>query len=126
MKSKGGVVITGSSTGIGHACALNLDELGYRVFAGVRSEADAAALSKKASARLKPLLFDVTRKEDISAAARIIDSEVGQEGLAALVNNAGICLTGPLEYTGLADLRHQMEVNVIGLVAVTQTFLPLL
>lgn len=121
-----GIVITGASTGIGEACALYLDELGYRVFAGVRQPADGDALKAKASARLTPILLDVTNEASIDRAAKAVEDAVGAAGLAGLVNNAGIGVGGPLEILALADLRMQFEVNVIGQVAVTQAFLPLL
>ena len=121
-----GIVITGASTGIGEACALYLDELGYRVFAGVRQPADGDALKAKASARLTPILLDVTDEASIDRAAKAVEDAVGAAGLAGLVNNAGIGVGGPLEILALADLRMQFEVNVIGQVAVTQAFLPLL
>jgi NAD(P)-dependent dehydrogenase (short-subunit alcohol dehydrogenase family) len=121
-----GIVITGASSGIGEACALHLDELGYRVFACVRNQADGEALRTKASARLTPVLLDVTDAASIGHAAETVRQAVGPVGLAGLVNNAGIGVGGPLEVVSLADLRKQFEVNVIGPVAVTQAFLPLL
>jgi len=125
-KTRGTVVVTGASTGIGRACALRLDRLGFLVFAGVRRDADGKALKKASKSGLTPLLIDVTEKASITAAASAVDNAVGEEGLAGLVNNAGIAVPGPLEFLPLDDLRSQMEVNVIGQVAVTQSFLPLL
>ena len=121
-----GIVITGASSGIGEACALYLDELGYRVFAGVRQPADGDALKAQASARLTPVLLDVTDIASIDRAVETVKAAVGPAGLAGLVNNAGIVVSGPMEVVPLADLRKQCEVNVIGQVAVTQAFLPLL
>ena len=120
------VVITGSSTGIGAACALELDRRGFRVFAGVRSEADARRLQAAASESLRPLRIDVTEAESIDHAARSVAGAVGGAGLAGLVNNAGIVVSGPLEILPIEELRKQLEVNVIGQIAVTQAFLPLL
>ena len=120
------VVITGASSGIGEACALYLDELGYRVFAGVRKPADGEALKAKASKRLTPVILDVTDVALIDRAVETVKAAVGVAGLAGLVNNAGIGIGGPLEVVPLADLRKQFEVNVIGQVAVTQALLPLL
>jgi NAD(P)-dependent dehydrogenase (short-subunit alcohol dehydrogenase family) len=120
------VVITGASTGIGAACALYLDQLGWRVFAGVRKQADGNSLQQQASDRLTPLLLDVTDTAAIAAAADTVAAAVGPAGLAGLVNNAGVAFSGPLEFLPIADLRRQLEVNVIGQVAVTQAFLPLL
>jgi len=118
-------VITGASTGIGAACALHLDGLGFRVFAGIRKPADGEALAQKGSPRLVPIELDVTDAASIAAARRVADA-VGGAGLVGLVNNAGIVVAGPLEILPIADLRRQLEVNVVGLVAVTQAFLPLL
>lgn len=120
------VVITGSSTGIGAATALHLDRLGWRVFAGVRRADDGTALAAQASDRLQWMLLDVTRPEQLAAAAAEVDRCVGATGLSGLVNNAGIAVSAPLEYVPLDALRRQLEVNVIGLVAATQAFLPLL
>jgi NAD(P)-dependent dehydrogenase (short-subunit alcohol dehydrogenase family) len=120
------VVITGASTGIGRACALELDRRGFRVFAGVRSDAAAGQLRAEASSRLTPVSIDVTIGDMIAAAAKTVADAVGDAGLAGLVNNAGVAVSGPLELTSIDELRRQLEVNVIGQVAVTQAFLPLL
>jgi NAD(P)-dependent dehydrogenase (short-subunit alcohol dehydrogenase family) len=120
------VVITGASTGIGKACALELDRRGYHVFAGVRSDAAAEQLRTEASSRLTPLLIDVTIVETIAAAAKKVAEATGDAGLAGLVNNAGIAVPGPIELLPIEDFRRQLEINVTGLVAVTQAFLPLL
>ena len=120
------VLITGSSTGIGAACALDLDRLGFRVFAGVRSEEAGQRLRQQASERLMPVMLDVTQQESICAAAALIQQHVGGHGLAGLVNNAGIAVVGPLEAVGIDHLRRQLEVNVVGQVAVIQAMLPML
>jgi NAD(P)-dependent dehydrogenase (short-subunit alcohol dehydrogenase family) len=120
------VVVTGASSGIGEACALHLDRLGFSVFAGVRREVDGAALQQKGSNRLIPILLDVTDADAIAAAARVVAATAGAAGLAGLVNNAGIAIAGPLEFLPVAELRRQLEVNVVGPIAVTQAFLPLL
>lgn len=122
----GPVVVTGASTGIGRACALRLDGLGARVFAGVRKRADGDALRREASGGLTPILLDVTDAASIAAAADAVKGAVGEAGLAGLVNNAGIVVAGPLEFLPITEIREQLEVNVIGQIAVTQAFLPLL
>ena len=123
---RGSVVITGASTGIGAACALHLDQLGFQVFAGVRTEHDGRALQSHASARLIPIMLDVTQQDSILAARDAVAARVASAGLSGLVNNAGFALAGPLELLSMSDLRKQLEVNVIGQVAVSQAFLPLL
>lgn len=120
------VVITGASTGIGEACALRLDRAGWRVFAGVRKEADAQRLKGAASDRLTPLTLDVTNEAQIEAAAKMVDEAVGEAALSGLVNNAGVSINGPLEYLTSDDLRKQFEVNVVGQIAVTRAFLELI
>jgi NAD(P)-dependent dehydrogenase (short-subunit alcohol dehydrogenase family) len=124
MADKGAVVITGASTGIGEACALHLDKLGYRVFAGIRKADDGESLRQRASSRLFPIRLDVTDETEIAHAAGRITEALGEQRLAGLINNAGIVVGGMLEYLPLDALRRQLEVNVIGAVAVTQAFLP--
>lgn len=123
---RGPVVVTGTSTGIGAATATHLSELGFRVFAGVRSEADGEALVARASGELAPLVIEITDAGSISAAAQAVEAAVGDRGLAGLVNNAGIVKPAPLEFQPLADFRRQLEVNLVGQVATTQAFLPLI
>ncbi len=118
--------MTGASSGIGEACALRLDQMGFLVFAGVRKDEDGEALRRKASPRLTPVLLDVTQASSIQSAAVTVSKAVGDQGLSGLVNNAGIAVGGPLEFMPIEELRRQLEVNVVGQVAVTQAFLPLL
>ncbi len=110
------VIVTGASSGIGEAIALHLREGGFSVLAGVRRDEDAERLSTRG---LTPIHLDVTDPEQLAAAR----AEVGDRPLAGLVNNAGILRGGPLEFVQLDDLREQLEVNVIGQVAVTQAFI---
>ncbi len=118
------VVVTGASTGIGRATALRLDREGYRVFAGVRRLSDGQALRELGSERIVPLLLDVTDAEAIATAASEVEAAVGGSGLVGLVNNAGIAIGGVLEFLEIDQLRRQLEVNLIGTVAVTRAFLP--
>jgi NAD(P)-dependent dehydrogenase (short-subunit alcohol dehydrogenase family) len=122
---RGAIVVTGSSTGIGEACALHLANLGYRVFAAVRKEADAETLLGK-HAGITPILFDVRDETALRRAAHFVAQEVGSAGVQGLVNNAGIAVAAPLEFLPVEDLRLQLEINVVGQLAVTQAFLPLL
>lgn len=120
------VVITGASSGIGRACVAALDRRGWRVFAGVRREEDARQVAEGMSSRFTPLSLDVTDAAQIEAAAKRVQDDTGEGGLAGLVNNAGIAVFGPLEFADLDEVRRQIEVNVTGQVAVIQRFLPLL
>jgi NAD(P)-dependent dehydrogenase (short-subunit alcohol dehydrogenase family) len=121
MKS---ALVTGASTGIGRATALWLDARGWRVFAGVRREADAESLREAGSERLVPLMLDVTDPAQIADAAARIGEAVGEAGLDGLVNNAGIAVPGPLETLPINDFGRQVEVNLTAHVAVTQAMLP--
>jgi NAD(P)-dependent dehydrogenase (short-subunit alcohol dehydrogenase family) len=122
----GAVVVTGASTGIGRATALLLDRRGYRVLAGVRKEEDAKSLADGASDRLTPIKIDVTKQRSITSSRESVERAIGSDGLVGLVNNAGVGGGGPIEFMDLDHLRDTLEVNLIGQVAVTQAFLPLL
>jgi NAD(P)-dependent dehydrogenase (short-subunit alcohol dehydrogenase family) len=123
--NRGAVLVTGSSSGIGRATATRLDRAGFQVFAGVRKRGDAESLEAEGSERLEPVILDVTDEGTIAATRERIDQITGGR-LAGLVNNAGIVVAGPLETMELDRLRRQLEVNLIGQVAVTQAFIPLL
>lgn len=127
MKDQGrrAVLVTGASSGIGEACALHLDRIGFQVFAGVRRDADGASLRQQASERLTPVILDVTDVASIASAAGRIGGRRDGAGLYGLVNNAGISVAGPLEFVPLDDVRRQLDVNVTGQLAVTQAMLPL-
>ena len=124
------VLITGASTGIGRASALRLAAHGWTVFAGVRDPAAGERLAGEAPAgRVIPVTLDVTDAEQITRAAELVQEQTGAAGapaLDALVNNAGIGLSGPLELISSADLRAHFDVNFFGHVAVTQAMLPAL
>jgi NAD(P)-dependent dehydrogenase (short-subunit alcohol dehydrogenase family) len=106
-------LVTGASSGIGAACATRLARSGWRVFAGVRKPGDAPGGTEE-------VLLDVTDPDQIAAAAERV------EELHGLVNNAGVAIAMPIEFVPLDELRRQLEVNVVGQVAVTQAFLPAL
>ena len=124
--ASGAVLVTGTSSGIGRATALLLDAEGYRVFAGVRKEADGRELSQACSDRLTPVTIDVTDAGHIESARKQLAEAVGDEGLVGLVNNAGVGGGGPIEFMPLEELRRTIEINLIGQVAVTQACIPLL
>jgi NAD(P)-dependent dehydrogenase (short-subunit alcohol dehydrogenase family) len=123
---RGAIVITGASTGIGAACALRMDQRGYRVFAGVRRDEDGERLRSIASDRLTPLILDVTHQRAIDDAAALVETATAGRGIAGLLNNAGIAVTGPVEYLELDRYRQQFEINYFGQIAVTQAFMPLI
>ena len=120
------ILITGVSTGIGYATAVALLDKGYRVFGSVRRQEDADRLQEELGPAFTPLLFDVTNSQAVGTAVAQVTDAVGEEGLFALINNAGIVIPGPLKYTPLDEFRERFEVNLFGLLDVTQQFLPLL
>jgi NAD(P)-dependent dehydrogenase (short-subunit alcohol dehydrogenase family) len=116
-------LVTGASTGIGRATADLLAERGFAVLGSVRTDADAAALSSEN--HITPVRFDVTSEDEIRRGASEVADLVGSQGLGGLVNNAGVAVSGPLEFVSIAEIRRQLEVNLVGAIAVTQAFLPL-
>jgi NAD(P)-dependent dehydrogenase (short-subunit alcohol dehydrogenase family) len=121
------VVVTGCSTGIGRTCALELVRRGYHVFGSVRSDADAEALQKEAGEGLTPIRMDVTDADAVLRGAAEVRDALGEKGrLVGIVNNAGIAVYGPLELLPLETFRRQLEINVLGYLAVTKAFIPLL
>ena len=126
-QQKVAVLITGTSTGIGRACALLLDRSDYQVFAGVRTVEALESLQREASGSLMPVILDITDAEQIAKSVETVTKALGPDrGLCGLVNNAGIVVPGPLEFLPIDSLRRQLEVNVIGHLAVTQAFLSLI
>ena len=125
-RRRGAVLVTGASTGIGRATALHLETLGFDVFAGVRREEDGERVAADSSGRCVPVLCDITDQAAIDAVAQRLTGELGDAGLHGLVNNAGIAQPAPIEIIPIDDFRNQLEVNLVGQVAVTQAMLPLL
>ena len=133
MVGRGAVVVTGATSGIGRATALRLAHDGWLVFAGVRRVAAGDTLAAEAGAigagaQLRPVRIDVTDETGVAAAASAVGASLAEHGLplAGLINNAGIAAAGPIEEVPLARLREVLEINVVGAVAATQAFLPLL
>jgi NAD(P)-dependent dehydrogenase (short-subunit alcohol dehydrogenase family) len=98
----------------------------YRVFGSVRRQADADRLRQEMGERFTPLLFDVTDGEAVKAGAEQVRAALAGEPLLGLVNNAGVAVAGPVLELPLDELRHQLEVNLVGVVACLQAFAPLL
>ena len=114
------------SSGIGRATAKEFVEHGYRVFGGVRKREDATGLKVELGSGFTPLLIDVTDGETVLRASGEVEEAVDGAGLVGLINNAGTALAGPLMHQPLNEVRQHFEVNVFGLITVTQAFLPLL
>jgi NAD(P)-dependent dehydrogenase (short-subunit alcohol dehydrogenase family) len=110
-------LITGASTGIGRQTAKSLSREGWHVVAAVRQESELAEV-EELGANVGSVRMDVTDPESIAAARAQIEGRI-----SALVNNAGIAVPGPLEVLPLDQFREQLEVNLVGQLAVTQAFL---
>lgn len=123
--SRGAVLVTGSSSGIGHACALRLSAAGFEVFAGVRTPPAGGSLPG-ASGSVRTVKLDVTRAPEIEQAVEFVRSQLGERRLFAVVNNAGISGGGLVETSPIEDFRSVLETNLVGAAAVTQAFLALM
>jgi NAD(P)-dependent dehydrogenase (short-subunit alcohol dehydrogenase family) len=119
--SGGTILVTGTSSGIGRACAVELAGRGFHVLAGVRDEADGEAVRALHPDRIEPLMLDVTDAEAIER----LPERVGG-ALAGLVNNAGYSRPGPIEYVPVDDIRAQLDVMLVAPFALVHTLLPAL
>jgi NAD(P)-dependent dehydrogenase (short-subunit alcohol dehydrogenase family) len=117
--ASGTVLVTGASTGIGEAAVLHLKTLGFDAVGAVRKDEDAERLEGRG---IRTVRIDVTNSDQIAAAR----DQLGDIPLAGLVNNAGIAVAAPVEFLPVERFRHQLEVNLIGQMAVTQAFIPAL
>lgn len=120
------VLITGCSSGIGRACAVELAAKGWLVFAGVRTEKDVLSLNEVDVKNVRPVLLDITQQESIDQVVNQLQEFLGSRGLNALVNNAGILVPGPMELISSEQITRQLEVNVVGSHAITKSLLPLI
>jgi NAD(P)-dependent dehydrogenase (short-subunit alcohol dehydrogenase family) len=125
-----GVLITGCSSGLGRATAIHLAQRGFTVFATVRKEVDAENLRSLNEPNLVPICpLDLTRLEQVPNVVESVTSELkhrGEEGLYALINNAGGGFVAPIELMDLNKFRTELETRVLGSVALVQAFLPLI
>ena len=126
MVNSRNVVVTGVSTGIGHATTKVLLSKGFRVFGSVRKKDDADRLQREFGDRYVPLIMDISDAEGVHQAAQQVGSMIGDRNLDGLVNNAGVVVGGPLLYMRPSEYRRQLEVNMISPLVVIQAFAPLL
>jgi len=125
MNPSKNILITGASTGIGYDLCKAFVASDYQVFGSVRKSADAERLQAELGENFHSLIFDVTDHVAVDKAVGELEKQI-PEGLGGLINNAGIAIGGPFAHIPIEDFRYQFEVNVIGLIKVTQAFLPLL
>jgi NAD(P)-dependent dehydrogenase (short-subunit alcohol dehydrogenase family) len=114
------ILITGCSSGIGRATALEAASRGHRVFASARNRNDLAEIARREN--LEALALDVTDGASIRSAVEAALSRAGR--LDALVNNAGYGQYGAVEDVTPDQWRAQFEANLFGAIAVTQAVLP--
>lgn len=120
------IVITGVSTGIGYGCAKVFLRKGYQVYGSVRTQQDADRLQEELGSQYAPLIFDVTDPVAITQATETVAHALEGKGLAGLINNAGIAIGGPMLHQPMEEIKQVFEVNVFGVIRVTQAFAPLL
>ena len=120
MKS---IVVTGVSTGIGRQIAATLVANGFRVFGSVRKAADGDGLIAELGENFVPLIFDVTDRQAVDAAAAHVETLLQGEKLAGLVNNAGIAVVGAIQNLSPEEFQTQFDVNLMGVFHCTQAFL---
>jgi NAD(P)-dependent dehydrogenase (short-subunit alcohol dehydrogenase family) len=112
-------LITGASRGIGRATAFRLAAADWTVFGGVRDEQVGESLIQGSGGRITPVVLDITDEHQVADLDRVLPAR-----LDAVVNNAGIVVGGPVEGLPIPEFRRQLEVNLVGQVAVTQAVLP--
>jgi len=126
MAEQRDVVVTGVSTGIGHASTKVLLAKGFRVFGTVRKQADADRLKDEFGDGYVPLLVNISDTIAVHQAAQQVGAMIGNRNLAGLVNNAGIVVGGPLLHMRPNEYRRQLDINMIAPLIVIQAFAPLL
>lgn len=117
------VLISGASSGIGRAAALRLAAAGFDVYAGVRNDQAAEALRATSAGRLTPIFLDIADPDSIDNAVHELERPLAANGLAALVNNAGISVSGAIEYLPMEEWRRQFDVNFFGHIDLTRRLL---
>ncbi|XP_015225895.1 PREDICTED: retinol dehydrogenase 3-like [Cyprinodon variegatus] len=121
------VYITGCDSGFGNTLAKYLDKLGFRVIAGCYTENGEIALKKVSSERLTTVSLDVTKSDSVKKVADFIKTHVGEKGLWAVVNNAGVATpSGPTDWLTIDDYKSMLAVNLMGVIDVTLSVLPLI
>jgi len=120
------ILITGASSGIGRHTAEIFIRKGYEVLAGVRSRADAEKLKDSFGSKVHPLIMDVTDQESVDASVLEAENIVSDGSLVAVINNAGIVVSGAVLYVPMEAWQRVFDVNLMGVIRATQAFFPLL
>lgn len=124
--TKPAAVVTGASTGIGHASTKVLIAEGFHVFAGVRKTEDTGRLEQEFGEDITPLMMEVTDTASMQAAGDKVREALGGRTLQGLVCNAGVAVTGPLLHIPIEEVENQLNINVLGVIRTVQAFGPLL
>ncbi len=116
------VWITGASSGIGAACAIELSRLGAKIILSARRKEKLEEIQSGLSGPSEILILDVTKADEIQPVAKKAGTFYGP--IDILINNAGISQRGLVEETELAVDRRLFEVNYFGNIALTKAVLP--
>lgn len=126
---EGSVLVTGTSTGIGHAAVSALAGAGFHVFAGVRKQSDAEAIAAPdPAARITPVILDVADPASVTAAVTIVRDHLAANNsfLAGIISNAGVGMIAPVSYLNEDILHYQTETNLLGPMRLVREFLPVM
>jgi NAD(P)-dependent dehydrogenase (short-subunit alcohol dehydrogenase family) len=123
--NKKSILITGVSSGIGHGTLRYFVKKGFHVYGSVRNSKDANKLKKIFGENFTPLIFDVTKEAQVKKAASIVKKDLKNSNLLALVNNAGVAISGPLLLQKVRDFEKQIDINLNGAFKVLKFFAPL-
>lgn len=123
--NKKSILITGVSSGIGHGTLSYFVKKGFHVYGSVRNSKDANKLKKIFRENFTPLIFDVTKEAQVKKAASIVKKDLKNSNLLALVNNAGVAISGPILLQKVKDFEKQININLNGAFRVLKFFAPL-
>ena len=123
--NKKSILITGVSSGIGHGTLSYFVKKGFHVYGSVRNSKDANKLKKFFKENFTPLIFDVTKEAQVRKAASIVKKDLKNSNLLALVNNAGVAISGPILLQKVKDFEKQININLNGAFRVLKFFAPL-
>ena len=123
--NKKSILITGVSSGIGQGTLSYFVKKDFHVYGSVRNSKDANKLKKIFRENFTPLIFDVTKEAQVKKAASIVKKDLKNSNLLALVNNAGVAISGPILLQKVKDFEKQININLNGAFRVLKFFAPL-